>query len=298
MYIGRFAPSPTGSLHLGSIMIAISSFIEAKVNNGNWHLKIDDLDSFRIKQSNIDQIIKQLENLGLSWDGEIIFQSKRIEKYFSFLDKIKNKKITYVCNCSRKKIMQDNEDVINKSIYSGTCKNKQYTEEVNNAIRVISDDKEIFFKDEFQGFFIQNIKNQVGDFILKRSDNLISYQLAVVIDDYLDQTTHIVRGYDLIESTPRQIYLQKILGFQQIQYKHLPIINFKGKKLSKSHGDNLSVEHSPKSVWLKVLKLLNQSTPPKDLTLNQTIQFAIKNWNLKNLKKSRFIEIDDYIHTS
>ena len=144
----------------------------------------------------------------------------------------------------------------------------------------------------------QDIEEQIGDFIIKRSDNIVSYQLAVIVDDYLDKTTHILRGADLLESTPRQIYLQKILSLPQINYIHLPTLNVAGRKLSKSNGDDLMYKNDPKKIWLTVLKFLDQKIPPKNLTLNEIIEFAIKNWCVKNIKSKRFIDIDDYIHTS
>ena len=298
MYIGRFAHSPTGPLHLGSIMIAIASFLEAKVNNGLWHLKIDDLDHFRVKQEYINQIKEQLLELNLSWDGEIIFQSKRIANYNFFLHKIESLRRTYICTCSRKKILTNSEPGIDGGIYPGTCRHKNNTRKKNHAIRVLTNKEIVALNDGLQGHYEQDIEKQIGDFIIKRSDNIVSYQLAVIVDDYLDKTTHILRGADLLESTPRQIYLQKILSLPQINYIHLPTLNIAGRKLSKSNGDDLMYKNDPKKIWLTVLKFLDQKIPPKNLTLNEIIEFAIKNWCVKNIKSKRFIDIDDYIHTS
>ena len=298
MYIGRFAPTPSGGLHLGSIMIAIASFLDARLNNGRWHLKIDDLDRFRTKQKHIDQIKAQLHELNLSWDNEIIYQSRRVERYEYFFNQLKKTKKTYICSCSRKKILEESESGVDGFIYSGFCRNMNYKNEENNSIRITVNDEPIIFKDGLQGEYKQNINNEIGDFVIKRSDNIFSYQLAVVIDDHIDRTSHIIRGSDLLESTPRQIYIQRILGFKNINYTHLPTLSYRGRKLSKSNGDNYLIKNQPKNIWLFVLKLLNQTLPARNSSLDSIIEFAIKNWDIKKIKQRRFIEIDDYIRTS
>ena len=223
-YIGRFAPSPTGPLHFGSLYTALASFLQARSKQGLWLLRIDDLDTPRNIKGAADNILKTLETFGLHWDNHVAYQSQTVDIYHEVLDSLLKEQLIYPCTCSRK---------ILTTVYSGTCRNKQTLPQSPYSYRLKTNNRVISFNDELQGLTANNFAKQ-GDFILKRKDQFIAYQFAVVIDDNQQQINHVVRGYDLLASTPRQIYLQHILGFDTPAYMHVPIIIDKqGYKLSK-----------------------------------------------------------------
>jgi len=297
MYKGRFAPSPSGPLHLGSISTAIASYLDAKSNQGLWLLRIDDIDSTRTTSHFTKMILKQLDDLHLHWDETIQYQSKRLEHYRHYLHSLNEVKCTYICNCSRKKISQQGELGIDGYIYPGTCRLKSNLMPRNNSIRIITLDEMIKFEDKVQGSVQQNILKHCGDFIINRSDEIFAYQFCVVIDDYLDKITNVIRGSDLLESTPRQIYIHKKLKFDIPDYGHIPILNFKNKKLSKGNGDHLDIDNDAQKIWLTCLKFLNQRLPNRDLSLEEIIQHAIEYWDIKKLKKIKSIDVDEHIQT-
>ena len=210
MYIGRFAPSPTGPMHFGSLITAVASYLDAKHQHGIWKVRIEDLDQPRTVKGSDKTILDTLHQHGFHWDDEVIYQSHRLDIYQSFLSKLNEKKITYYCECSRKEIADSAITGIDGMIYPGTCRNK-ILDSNHHALRVKVEDLFIEFEDKIQGGIKQNILKEFGDFILKRSDGIYAYQLAVVIDDALQNINTIIRGSDLIDSSSRQIYLQKIL---------------------------------------------------------------------------------------
>jgi glutamyl-Q tRNA(Asp) synthetase len=239
-YRGRFAPSPTGPLHAGSLASALGSWLDARAHGGQWLVRIEDVDTPRTVQGSDQIILQQLIACGLYWDEEVVWQSKRTALYQAALDQLNKDQMTYRCICSRKHIEETlrasgaelgrHEDLI----YPGSCRNQNRQEE-KAAIRVALPGSCVLqFKDRMKGVQSQDLTTQVGDFVLRRADGLFTYQLAVVVDDHLQDITHIVRGEDLLSNTARQLYLQQILGYQIPSYLHLPLVtNAAGEKLSK-----------------------------------------------------------------
>ena len=247
-YRGRFAPSPTGPLHAGSLVAALGSWLDARKNGGKWLLRIEDLDTPRCIPEATQQIQSQLLACGLSWDEEIIYQSQRQEAYQRVLERLNDLGCLYACTCSRQTIANTLASLgietprNQEMVYPGTCRPADL---IGNPIEAFKDSKKawrialpqnchIEFEDLVLGHQSQHLNAEVGDFVLRRSDGLFTYQLAVVVDDAEQGITHIVRGEDLLSNTARQIYLQKTLGYQRPEYLHLPLVlDDHGEKLSK-----------------------------------------------------------------
>ena len=233
-YVGRFAPSPTGPLHFGSLLAACASYLEARVNGGRWLLRIEDIDPPREQAGASDKIIAALDAFGFEWDGPVLFQSQSHDAHLEALDALAEKRLTYRCGCSRKDLADAPSGPLGV-IYPGTCRNG--CEAAEFAIRVRVGDETVTFDDRLQGRQIQSMATESGDFIVRRKDQLIAYHLAVVVDDHLHGVTDIVRGIDLIDSTPRQIFLQTHLGYAVPTYAHIPVaVHPDGDKLSKLTG--------------------------------------------------------------
>ena len=287
MYIGRFAPSSTGSLHLGSLFTALASFLDARANQGKWLLRIDDSDTFRNVLDSTQNILDTLKIFGLEWDDAIAYQSESIKTYNDIVEQLLKQKQVYPCTCTRKKL------ALNTSvIYPQLCLHKTINKDQLFALRIKSQATTVNFNDQLQGLYTQNISTDHGDFIIKRKDKIVAYQLAVVIDDHLQNITHIVRGYDLLDSTPKQIFLQKLLSYRTPNYCHLPVITDQyGIKLSKQSFAQAIPHSNPEKTLVLLLTLLNQY-PPKTLensTVQKIIEWAIINWRPDALKKIRAI---------
>jgi glutamyl-Q tRNA(Asp) synthetase len=286
--IGRFAPSPTGSLHLGSLYTALASFLQARSQHGKWLLRIDDLDTPRNVQGAADNILSTLDAFGLYWDDSVVYQSQCLDAYQTSLDELTNNQLIYPCTCSRKTLAS----IQTTDVYSGLCRNKVNPPDKPYALRVKTDSRVIGFDDGLQGFIAHNIAEQYGDFILKRKDGIIAYQFAVVIDDHLQQVNEVVRGFDLLMETPKQIYLQRLLGLPCPEYMHVPIIvDQQGYKLSKQTRAAAVDLTSPHRVIFDLLGLLKQS-PPDELqhvSVNELISWAIAHWNAEPLKQRQQI---------
>jgi glutamyl-Q tRNA(Asp) synthetase len=221
-YRGRFAPSPTGPLHFGSLVTAVASYLDAKARGGEWFIRMEDLDTPRCIPGSDAQILRTLEAYGFEWDGPVLYQSQRVSQYRDALHFVKSKNYVYECSCSR------------SAIYPGTCRNGVQDPSKPLATRVRVENQIISFSDRNCGIFEQNLEKEVGDFVLLRSDGLFSYQLAVVVDDAAQQITDVVRGEDLLDSTPRQIWLQRLLEIPTPRYFHVNLAkNEAGEKLSK-----------------------------------------------------------------
>jgi glutamyl-Q tRNA(Asp) synthetase len=279
-YIGRFAPSPTGPLHFGSLYTALASFLQARSQQGLWLLRIDDLDTPRNIKGSADSILKTLDAFGLYWDDRVAYQSQSLDVYHEILDQLVKDKLIYPCTCSRKTLTD---------IYSGACRKKQILPSSPYSLRIKTDNRIISFNDELQGLISHNLAEQHGDFILKRKDQIIAYQFAVVIDDNRQHINHVVRGYDLLDSTPRQIYLQQLLGLVTPGYMHVPvIIDEQGYKLSKQTLATAVDVKKPNEVIFELLTLLKQN-PPSELQYapsTELLGWAIEHWSpgrLKNL---------------
>lgn len=295
-YIGRFAPSPTGPLHLGSLYTALASFLDAKAQQGSWLLRIDDLDTPRNAVGSVDNILTTLEAFGLQWDGDIYFQSDHLDVYHDVLNSLQRDELIYPCICSRKTITENLADIASIAVvYPKTCRNNLFPCHTPHALRIKTDDRVISFDDRLQGHVSQSFATQHGDFILKRKDHIIAYQFAVVIDDYQQGVNHVVRGMDLLDSTPKQVYLQQRLGLTTPSYLHVPIlIDRQGFKLSKQTRAEAVALETPAAVIFKLLNLLEQ-LPPIDLqktSVTELIGWAVAHWNPSILKNSRAIALE------
>ncbi len=233
-YIGRFAPSPTGPLHFGSLVAAVASYLRAKSCGGQWQLRIEDIDPPRQIAGADRNILHTLETYGFRWDGPVIYQSASHEAHQQSVQALLASELAYPCSCSRRDLADAPQGAMG-SIYPGNCRSGCTARDV--AIRVRTDDEPIGFSDILQGYVSQRLESESGDFVIQRRDGLMAYHLACVVDDHLQGITEVVRGIDLLESTPRQIYLQRCLGFEEPAYLHIPVVlNSQGQKLSKLTG--------------------------------------------------------------
>lgn len=239
-YVGRFAPSPTGPLHAGSLVAAVASYLDAKYHHGTWLVRIEDIDEGRSVAGAAEGILALLEALGMHADGEIVWQSRRKHLYQAAAERIAQ--ATYPCGCNRREIADSRLGFApdGAAIYPGTCRHGLGPGRVMRSLRVRVPDAgqdEISFLDRFAGRVTQHLARDSGDFVLKRADGFWAYQLAVVVDDWEQGVTDVVRGADLLDSTPRQIYLQRLLGALSPRYLHVPVVrNANGEKLSKQTG--------------------------------------------------------------
>lgn len=276
-YIGRFAPSPTGPLHFGSLLTAVASYCDAKANHGKWLVRIEDTDIPRIYPNSETHILSCIDAFEFEPDAEIIFQKDRLTIYEQVLDQLKQQHAIYACQCTRKMLGSNH-------IYAGTCRdlNLDFAEQ---AIRLKVDDLLICFEDRLQGRQCSNLKDDLGDFVLKRRDGIISYQLAVVVDDYLQGITHVVRGADLLDNTARQIWLGSILNYPSLSYMHLPLaMNDQGQKLSKQNlAQALDVSKASELLQQAILAL-----GQPNVELNQPrimLQQAVQQWDMNLIPK-------------
>lgn len=241
-YIGRFAPSPTGPLHAGSLVAAMASYLDAKAHHGQWLVRIEDIDEARTVPGAIESILQSLVALGMQWDGAVVRQSRRKALYQAAFDRLAAS--VYPCGCSRREIADSRIGIgpDGAAVYPGTCRNGLLPGKAPRAFRLrVPDDNGldecITFEDRWVGQVTQHLATEAGDFVLKRADGFWAYQLAVVVDDAEQDVTHVVRGADLLDSTARQIYLQRLLGFFTPHYLHVPVVtNPDGEKLSKQTG--------------------------------------------------------------
>jgi len=241
-YIGRFAPSPTGPLHIGSLVAAIASYLDAKVHHGQWLVRIEDVDGDRNVAGADEHILASLRRCGMHWDGDVTWQSRRTGLYQRALQQLGE--LVYPCGCSRKEIADSQLSLTGRQaqalIYPGTCRHGLAPGKSARALRLkVSQSPHcvLQFDDRWAGPVSQDLTDDVGDFVIKRADGFWAYQLAVVVDDGAQGVTDIVRGADLLDSTPRQLYLQQVLGLPRPSYLHVPlVVNELGEKLSKQTG--------------------------------------------------------------
>ncbi len=276
---------------MGSLYAALASFLHARANKGQWLLRIDDVDRLREVSGAAESIINTLQRFGLQWDGSVTYQSNHLEHYQTIIDQLVSQKQVYPCLCSRKTL-----SALESTIYPGTCRQANHqTQPV--ALRLKAPEITVSFNDELQGLQNHHVAKDIGDFIIKRKDNITAYQLAVVIDDHLQNITHVVRGFDLLDSTPKQIALQKVLGFNSPHYCHFPIIiDQQGDKLSKQQCAAAVSSDTPKKTLFYLLDLLRQNPPQKlqKASLQEMIQWGIEHWHSQPLNKLR--EINDKIN--
>lgn len=281
-YRGRFAPSPTGPLHFGSLIAAVGSYLAARSRQGEWLLRIEDIDPPRESPGAVDAIQRALDAFGFEWDGPILFQSRRNEAYIEALEQLQHAGLSYRCNCSRKTISEDAQRAGRAAVvYGGHCLQHPPPAHQPAAIRLRCDSTTVRFRDALQGNFTQNVAYDVGDFVLRRADGLFAYQLAVVVDDAAQGITDVVRGSDLLDNTPRQLLLQQALGMSCPNYLHLPVATGRnGKKLSKQNHARPLDEKDPVPALWQALNFLGQR-PERMLqqsTLSELWQWALENW--------------------
>ncbi len=263
---GRFAPSPTGPLHLGSLIAALGSYLIARKTGRRWLLRIDDLDRPRVVAGAADGIIRLLEDLGFEWDAAPVWQSRRADRYAEVLQQFKNGGLVYPCSCSRKEILASAPHAGEEGpIYPGTCRQGPSGTRQQFSWRLRVDPQPIRFCDRMKGDWQQNLQKEVGDFVLFRSDGIFAYQLATVVDDLDSGIDQVVRGADLLSSTARQIYLYRCLNREPPEYFHLPLLlGSDGEKISKRHGEVGIVQAENASEMMRLaLVFLNQSLPPE-----------------------------------
>lgn len=264
MYVGRFAPSPTGPLHFGSLVAAVASFLDARHHGGQWLLRMEDLDTPREQPGAADAILRTLDRLALHWDGPVVYQSGRLEAYHEAIGRLAAAGHSYTCACTRREIADSALPGREGPIYPGTCRAGLEPGQRGRAVRVRVDGRPIAFDDRLQRRCVQNLAAEVGDFVILRADGIIAYQLAVVIDDEAQGVTHVVRGSDLLFSTARQIHLQRVLGFATPRYLHLPVaVNAAGEKLSKQTHAAPVDALPPATAALAALAFLGQPVPPE-----------------------------------
>src|SRR3954454_182148 len=238
MLTGRFAPSPTGPLHLGSLVAAVGSWLFARRTGGRWLVRMEDLDTPRVVAGAADEILRTLEWYGLTWDGDIVYQSQRIALYDEALSALRANHLVYDCGCLRADLARTASAPLGREpVYPGTCRDGLPPGRVARAVRFRTSQDIIGFDDMLRGPVEEDVAAETGDFIVRRADGVYAYQLAVVVDDAAQQVTQVVRGADLLTSTPRQIALQRALGFPTPSYAHLPlVVNADGSKLGKRDG--------------------------------------------------------------
>ena len=280
-YIGRFAPSPTGPLHFGSLVAAMASYLEAKMHGGQWLIRMEDLDQHREVPGAASRILTTLEAFGFEWDGEILYQSRRHDAYEQALEALKSRNLAYACGCSRKEIAEAGLEAADGGWrYPGRCRGGLLHGRRARAWRMRVDDAAMELNDAVQGRYRQRLESAVGDFVLRRADGVFAYQLAVVVDDAFQHMTHVVRGSDLLASTPRQIHLQKALGFSIPRYMHIPVVTHAaGGKLSKqTHATPI---RACAQTLLRGLDFLGQSPDPglQEADSREIWRWARKHWN-------------------
>lgn len=284
-YIGRFAPSPTGPLHFGSLLTAVASFLEARRQDGQWLLRVEDIDPPREQPGASDEILAALELYGFEWDGAVTFQSASRGAHDAAIQQMIDAGKAYPCGCSRRDLADAPRGTLG-IIYPGICRDGSSASEY--ALRILTDDIPIAFNDQLQGPQEQSLQSDSGDFVILRRDGLIAYQLAVVVDDHLQGVTDVVRGIDLMDSTPRQVWLQQLLGYAAPNYCHLPVaVNELGQKLSKSHGaSGVDLQH-PEGNLILALELLEQRPPPelKASGITDIWQWALESWDIAVLRQ-------------
>lgn len=262
---GRFAPSPTGPLHFGSLIAALGSFLEARRRGGEWHVRIEDVDTTRAMPGAADAILRTLERCGLPWDGPVLYQSRRTEIYRAALERLLRAGLAYPCTCSRRELARCPRGGDGSPLYPGHCRAGVRQPARPHAIRLRATDATLAFRDAVQGEYRQRLASEVGDFVIRRTDGLFAYQLAVVVDDATQGITQVVRGSDLLSSTPRQIYLQRLLDFPTPEYAHLPVaVDRRGAKLSKQTGAAPLDPGNPAPALWAALRFLGQA-PPSEL---------------------------------
>jgi len=285
-YVGRFAPSPTGPLHFGSLVAAMASYADARAAGGRWLLRIEDVDQPRCSSEAETRIRAQLAAYGFEHDGEVVRQSDRTALYSGALRTLTHSGDVFVCQCTRAQLSVAARNAEHETIYPGTCRELHLADGATRAVRLrIADDApEISFVDRCYGLTSQNVERDVGDFVLRRADGLFAYQLAVVVDDALQGVTDVVRGADLLGNTARQIVLQQRLGYPTPRYLHVPIVrNANGEKLSKQTRAAAIDEDRALPTLVEAWQFLKQDDLGKVRTIADFWARAVSTWTPERL---------------
>lgn len=289
MCTGRFAPSPTGLLHIGSLLTAVASYADARSNGGKWLVRMEDLDPPREMPGAASHILHTLEAFGFEWDGEVTYQSRRYALYEETLCRLKTAGLVYPCHCSRKDWQTGARRGADGFVYNGRCRHPGQRPALQGkqpAWRIRVPDRIIGFSDGIVGDYAQNLAGDIGDFVLLRADGYWAYQLAVVADDAEQGITHIVRGQDLLVSTPRQIYLQQCLGVPTPQYAHLPLLtNAQGQKWSKQTLAPALDLNRREQLLRQVFRYLNLPEAPETDRPAELLDWAVAHWDMGKVPK-------------
>ncbi|MFZ2266129.1 MAG: tRNA glutamyl-Q(34) synthetase GluQRS [Azonexus sp.] len=295
-YRGRFAPSPTGMLHFGSLVAAVGSYLDARTQGGEWLVRMEDVDTPRNVPGAADAILATLEVFGFEWDGPVLWQSTRFDAYAAALEQLKAAGAAYACACSRKEIA----DSVSRPaadgglVYPGTCRSGLPEGRSPRAWRLRVGTADVAFADRLQGAVSQQLERDVGDFVLRRADGLFAYQLAVVVDDHFQGISDIVRGADLLASTPRQIWLQACLGYAAPSYAHLPVAsNAAGEKLSKQTlAPALDASQASRAL-VQALRFLGQPAPESldKAPVPEIWAWALAHWSFAGIPRQPAIRL-------
>ncbi|HKL78095.1 MAG TPA: tRNA glutamyl-Q(34) synthetase GluQRS [Gammaproteobacteria bacterium] len=280
-YIGRFAPSPTGPLHFGSLLAALASYLEARAAGGQWLVRMEDLDPPREVRGAAEAILRTLAAYGFEWDGPVRYQSQRAAAYQEAIDRLRRAGLAYDCGCTRKEIRAAAE-AAGGAVYPGTCRAGLPPGKAPRSVRVRTVEECLAFADAVQGRSEQVLAREVGDFVVRRADGLFAYQLAVVVDDARQGITHVVRGSDLLASTPRQIYLQRGLEVPTPHYLHIPVASSPaGLKLSKQSQAPALPDADPVPQLVRALAFLGQPLPSaaERVSLAAFWAWALAHWD-------------------
>jgi glutamyl-Q tRNA(Asp) synthetase len=294
-YRGRFAPSPTGPLHFGSLVAAVGSWADARAQGGEWLVRMEDLDPPREVPGAADDILRTLAALGLESDGPVRRQSERADAYRAALDRLRDRGVLFACACTRREIADSGLPGADGGlVYPGTCRNGPPPGRTARALRVRVDEAVVRFEDALQGEVRQDLGREVGDFVLRRADGLFAYQLAVVVDDADQGITDVVRGADLLDSTPRQIFLQRLLGLPTPHYLHLPVAaNAAGEKLAKQTGAPPIDRARPAPALVAALRFLGQAAPAEleRAPVRTVLEWAAANWDRARVPRRRAVAL-------
>ena len=298
-YRGRFAPSPTGALHFGSLIAAVGSYLDARSHGGEWLLRIEDVDAPRTVVGAEGAILTVLDGLGFAWDGPVVRQSDRLDLYHGVLMRLQAEGLVYPCACSRSAIAASSAraSIDGGLLYPGTCREGLPAGAAARAWRLRVPDRVIAFSDRVQGGYVQNLAQDVGDFVLLRADGQYAYQLAVVVDDAEQGVNAVVRGLDLLDSTARQIWLQECLGVPMPSYAHLPVaVNASGEKLSKQTRAMAVDVGQGSKLLAEVMDFLGFMPPPevRCASVSEFWSWALEVWSIANVRHVRAMHWPGY----
>jgi glutamyl-Q tRNA(Asp) synthetase len=280
-YRGRFAPSPTGPLHFGSLISAVGSYLDARSAGGQWLLRVEDLDAPRCRPEWADDILRTLAAFGFEWDGAVMYQSQRAQFYREAVLALQERRLVYPCACSRREIADSSVRGIDGPVYPGTCRARPFEQRVARALRLRIENARISFTDAIQGSVTQEVEHAVGDFVVQRADGVATYQLAVVVDDAAQEISHVVRGADLLHSTPRQIYLQRLLALPTPHYAHLPVaVNDAGEKLSKQTLAGPVDQRNPVPALAAAFAFLGHPPPREADAISSLWRWGLLKWQI------------------